>query len=156
MSVKENSGPKETVSGRVLALRETLGLDQAEMAGELQELVGTKTSQSQISVWERGNPLNPESLASVAMLHPLNPRSCLDWLRHGGTMPRIHVDRNETLSRAATVENAYKVLESALEAVYEILHPTPQDSPDMNAVRIGDRRAGERRKKGNGGHEDNT
>ncbi len=70
------------------------------MGNRLQEVVGTRTRYSRVKEWENGKVTpSAETVAALAMLHPLDPRGCLKWLREGGVMPRLHVDRNEQGSK---------------------------------------------------------
>ena len=70
----------QTVASRVETLQERLGYrNQAAMAAEIKRLVGTGTTQSRITGWKKGD--NPEGLALLSLLHPTDPRGCLEWLR---------------------------------------------------------------------------
>ena len=81
----------DAIGGRVRQFREELDISQEEMGTRIAALVGGGTNSTRISEWERGVGRSPESLATVAFLHP-RPRMCLLWLRNGGEMPGIRVD----------------------------------------------------------------
>ena len=71
----------------------------------------------------------------------------------------IHVDREEAASRAARAENAYGVLEAALRAVYEILHPPttlPVNLPTAEDLAIGDEKRSGRDRRRTGTRGDST
>ena len=127
----------QSVERRIRKLRKDLGLTGTEMAERLQRIVGTKTTPSRVSEWERAKPeASPETLAALSLLHPLDPRGCLKWLREGGEMPRLHVDRNE---RGSDVHQPELNRAEALEAVNrfavelaEILRRDDQQPPEEN------------------------
>ena len=93
---EESKDSEESLGDRIAKLRSKRELNLTEMASRLREVVGTKTRYSRIKEWEEGNVIpSAETVAALAMLHPLDPQGCLKWLREGGEMPRLHVDRNE-------------------------------------------------------------
>ena len=74
-----STGNDSTVGERVAMLLHALGYSsQGAMATEMAEIVGTGTTGSRISEWMGGKPIEPASLAAMAMLHETDPRGCLD------------------------------------------------------------------------------
>ena len=95
MSVNDFDRQTDTLADRLKTFREALGHNATEMAAEVALLVGTRTTYRRIGEWERGQVTpEPATIAAIALIHPISPRACLEWLRDGGKMPRIHVDRD--------------------------------------------------------------
>ena len=85
---------EDTFKNRLRKLNDSLGFDGWEpMAAELRALTGFRTRANHMSGWQE--PPGPALMLALAILHPADPRGCLKWLREGGEMPRLHVDRNE-------------------------------------------------------------
>jgi len=91
------SDSEDTFQKRLRKFKDDLGFggDWEKMAEELRSLTGVSTRANHISGWQKAGPPGPATLAALAMLHPADPRGCVKWLRKGGEMPRLHVDRNE-------------------------------------------------------------
>ncbi len=88
------SDGEDTFRKRLRKLKDGLHFEGwGPMAEELQSLTGLDTKANHLSGWQ--TPPGPGLMAGLALLHPADPRGCLKWLREGGEMPRLHVDRNE-------------------------------------------------------------
>ena len=126
----------ETLGRRIKRLRNGLGITGKAMAERLRVLVGTKSTQTRISDWETGRKTPAAgTLAAISLLHR-SPVECFKWLREGGEMPRLHVDRNERDSDVAQPrpnhDRDLEVIETVNRCalvVAEILRRGDQDVP---------------------------
>lgn len=127
----------DTLKRRIKRLRNGLGITGKAMAEKLRVLVGTKSTQTRISDWETGREKpSAGTLAAISLLHR-SPVECLKWLREGGEMPRLHVDRNERgsddhqpeVNRAHVLEAIEAVNRFAVELA-EILRRDDQQPPE--------------------------
>ena len=68
---------------RIRTFRKVLGSEytQGRMAAEIVDLMGSGTTKHIVSKWERDGPIKEASIVAIAMLHPRDPRGCLDYLR---------------------------------------------------------------------------
>ncbi len=111
--ISDNRKPKLEVGERIKQFRLAMGWSrQEQMAKEAKAVLGDGTAASRISAWENGG-WNSGALAKVSLLHN-SPRELFKWLREGGEMPRIHVDRDE---RGSDVHIPDLGHERALEAI---------------------------------------
>ena len=129
---------EDTFKNRLRKLNDSLGFDGWEpMAAELRALTGFRTRANHMSGWQE--PPGPALMLALAILHPADPRGCLKWLREGGEMPRLHVDRNERGSGVHQPEVDGALALEAIEAVNrfavelaEILRRDDQQPPEEN------------------------